>query len=176
MQIPVDWYVHIVPGVIYLLSLYSMLVPRDKWLEFPSDRLLLIAPAFLVLAFIIGTAINALLVYVIRPMLPSAMLGTTDVGLTYPDTFQLYKKANPEFIGSFIQSYQVMVFLRSLAFSFTTLAIPITILLWNSFQGWQRYVSIVILYLVVFGLIKVWLVFRANYIEAGDFLKSLVNM
>jgi hypothetical protein len=127
MQLPFDWYVHIAPGSLYLLSILLLLFTltphherqQDKpdAMEFIQKNAVAVAPIALILAYMVGLAANTVIVDIIRPKLVSVVRLPPAISLTTQQQLLIDQYADPKLLESYRSGYMHMVFLRSLSFS-----------------------------------------------------------
>ncbi len=61
MQLPLDWYVYIIPGSLFLLSAILLLLDNElriKICKFIKDNNLLALPIIIIVSFIIGASVD----------------------------------------------------------------------------------------------------------------------
>ena len=171
MQFPIDWYIPIVPGALYLTSIIMILTPRAKiltWIRKANEIAFIATPPFFILSFIVGTAANTLLVTYFRPAFVS--IGIIEAGhpqMTSPEFSALYNAFGARTIDIYRDSYQGMVFLRSLFFSTLTLAIVGIHPLWSWFSELKirRILAISFIAGIVFALYITWSSTRMTFLS-----------
>jgi len=166
MQLPFDWYIHIVPGSLFLLALllFARSEDREKALGFIQKNAFATAPIALVLSYLIGLAANTAIVHLIRPI--AVAVGALPPGISVSTQQQLLidQYANPRLLQAYGSGYQHMVFLRSLWLSTLFLAVAGSKEIIKSAWSIRRKAVLITLFAaIVLALFYQWWDFRRIY-------------
>ena len=166
MQIPPDWYIHILPGMVLMAAVLPLLRSKTRqdvtqlMMDHAAGSVLLIT----ITAFVIGYAANAIAVNTLRPILNWVGCLTRPEAPKSQDWVFLYRVAEPQLMEAFKQLYQELILKRSIfgVFLLLTITCFLSIPIRRDYIR-SRWIISIILLIVTLSLHKAWLTQRADY-------------
>jgi hypothetical protein len=167
MQIPTEWYVHILPGIIIIFAFFIVAKTyRQKLLMLIQQHTVGSAVVLGICAYLVGFSENAILLFAIRPAF--TLLGIMDPSLPHAtnDWVTFYQLAPQALIDASKTGYQNMLLYRSLfgASLLLCAAFGYNLFAENSQRRW-RVVCLLIAVLLAYSLHQNWWYTRAGYMQ-----------
>jgi hypothetical protein len=150
MQIPEEWYVHIIPGIIILLSLTFLLhsETRKKLSDLLAKQSVTSTLAIAISAYLIGFFENAVILFGIRPVIKQFVTLGGPPAHSMTDWATFHQRAPLHIVDAVASGYQAMVFNRSLLGAILIFLVCVSISLrFSSFRKIK--VAVIILTLLV---------------------------
>jgi len=179
MQIPVRWWVHIIPGLLIIISAFLWLFQIDQIINSPSLEIIVL-PVLAILSYVAGLMLNSILVEilfpVLKPILKKFNIVAIDDEKDKRDWSINDKILDPKIVESCKDGYLNMVFWRSLfASSFIlSVSIPLNICPPN----WHLinfFILIIFEILAVSAISKTWWETRKEYKSYYLYAKKLAQ-
>jgi hypothetical protein len=116
MQIPTEWYVHIVPGALILVGVLFLLGTKTRkgLSDLMARQAIGSTVAIVVCAYIIGFVENAIILFGIRPLLNHITSVDPPTAHSIAEWTTFHRTASSHIIETLGAGYQNMVFSRSL--------------------------------------------------------------
>jgi uncharacterized membrane protein len=173
MQLPLEWYVYIIPGSLFLLSVILLLPNKIlgifKGKGSLKDQSLLVLPITIIFSFLIGLAADNLIHIV-----------ASEPSVSLEKELLIKHKVDPVLIQEMDSRYTRMAFSRLLWISSAVLAIVgvIRIVLTNEkyITSIRKVFLVILILLLVILLINQWCVNKQSFKEAKAlFKKEIIN-
>jgi hypothetical protein len=177
MQNPSKWWVHVLPGFVVILGLsikflgvdYLMSLTDSQWSVDIASSAVVVA-----LSYIVGYCLNALLKEIVAPILRLLRILPRHNPLTPVTIMRFEQYANPVLVNKLLyESYDLMIFNRSLFASVLILDSCLLTTIWNS--KWLIIGTVA----VTLALILNWWHQRSGYHahmkQIKDLLRELMN-
>jgi len=170
MELPTDWYVLILPGLVVLACLIPLTtLERESFEWIIGSDILGKAIILGLVGYIAGFSANALLLNVIKPIIPGQVLqriGITDAtrSPSIENYAQLFKIGRTDLLNAISASYQGMLLYRGLFFGFFLIFITSLVgIIWRKDHIGFRLISLAVVILLSIALGKSWYKFRENH-------------
>ena len=178
MQIPTEWYVHILPGIVVL---FSILIParrlRGKFLDLIKEHAVGSAVAVAICAYLVGFSENVIVLFVIRPLLEC--IGIMDPPLPHStnEWVTFYQFAPQALIEAIRTGYQNMLLYRSLLGASIVLCVAICFSLAERTHTLKRLGVLALAILLTYSLYQNWRYTTTGYMQSTpQALKSVSQM
>ena len=177
MQIPLEWYNHIVPGLILLTSIYFLLpvTVKNDLIKMVQNQAIGSVLVLTVSAYILGLAENAFILYLLRPAAICLRFLDTPSHGSISDWVTFHQLAQSNVIQTITYGYQNMVLHRSLVLASCTLLLPLAYSLRNSSLRWLKLTAMTLVLVASVSLYLEWKVVRNDHIQFSNDLVNRVN-
>jgi hypothetical protein len=166
MQIPIEWYPHILPGIVIICS-FLVVYPGFAAQIRPNLEKHMVgsAVALAICSYLIGLFENALILYIVRPIAQWSHLLDPPPAHSTQEWVGFYLVAHQSLIDAINSGYHLMLLYRSMLGALVCLALSILFSLSQRTHRALRIVAIVVVTLVAYSVFQQWWTSRMTYIQ-----------
>jgi ABC-type Mn2+/Zn2+ transport system permease subunit len=166
MQIPVEWYNYILPGIV-LISCSILILPVATLREYGTEmknQLLGSAVMIGIASYLVGFLANQVILQLLKPITDYWGWTTTFAGANLDNWIFIYRKAGPELINELKGGYQGLVFNRLMFGAFIVMSVSSLMgIIWRKNNFKLRCGMMLACLLLTFVLYRTWSVHRDSY-------------